>query len=592
MKRRLQTTQTQRQKARMKPLRVAIAVTALTGLLVTVLIIVFSVGAPQDSTASGTCTSCDYTIDDNFTGSYTVNNGKTLCISSTGIFTCSITLKNKAILCNNGIFEPSSVSGNNKGEIINHNIATFPSNFSYSADITNTGIMSFNGNFTNRGTFNNSGQIALLGNFTNSSSGGTNLTSSNSFTITGNFTNQSLFENNGFFEVGGSFDNSSSGNTSFPNNDSLFVGGVFNNSNDFLNNGGAMITGNFNNNNTGAASLENTGVMIINGNLVSHQLVDNSGRLFINGDMTMSNSGSTRTVNDSVFVVHGDLTANNIVTNNSYFQVNGIYTNMKWSGKILVGPGSMLEVDSLMNEHIIENNNTPYGQIVVGSYLNNSGTISTYVDICKSDNSSAFDENTGSVDEDVTYCVNNTPLPVELLAFTTKKTEGVVLLEWSTASELNNRLFEVQRRIENGRFEVIAEVAGAGNSQTLQEYQYVDAGAVPQKINYYRLRQVDYDGEYAYSSIAVLQDKAETPSLTNEVNIYPNPVNRQEPLRVELNGEWLDASYQVQNMSGNITLQGAISSGGQIATNNLKPGIYLVKIYNETDSRTTKVIVR
>lgn len=110
------------------------------------------------------------------------------------------------------------------------------------------------------------------------------------------------------------------------------------------------------------------------------------------------------------------------------------------------------------------------------------------------------------------------PLPVELLFFDAKlNNERKVDLIWQTASEHNNDYFSIERSQDGENFEVITIVPGAGNSNDLLSYLSKDENPFP-GISYYRLKQTDYDGDFEYSPIKVVQ-------LLKEgiVSIYPNP---------------------------------------------------------------------
>ena len=90
-------------------------------------------------------------------------------------------------------------------------------------------------------------------------------------------------------------------------------------------------------------------------------------------------------------------------------------------------------------------------------------------------------------------------IPVELTSFTGNVNNyGQVVLNWQTASELNNQGFEIERRTESSEFRTIAFVEGAGTITETRNYSYIDKTA-DQGINYYRLKQVDFNGTYAYS---------------------------------------------------------------------------------------------
>lgn len=88
---------------------------------------------------------------------------------------------------------------------------------------------------------------------------------------------------------------------------------------------------------------------------------------------------------------------------------------------------------------------------------------------------------------------NNNPLPVELITFDAIKSGDRVLLKWITASETDCESFIVERSLDLEKNITIDQVAGAGNSTQLQNYQTYDEHPVT-GVNYYRLLQVDYDG--------------------------------------------------------------------------------------------------
>jgi hypothetical protein len=89
------------------------------------------------------------------------------------------------------------------------------------------------------------------------------------------------------------------------------------------------------------------------------------------------------------------------------------------------------------------------------------------------------------------------PIPVELISFSAVQEEGNVVLHWSTASELNNLGFEVERK-SGGDFYTIGFVKGLGTTTEIQNYSFTDLHA-DKGINYYRLKQNDFNGKYTYS---------------------------------------------------------------------------------------------
>lgn len=102
------------------------------------------------------------------------------------------------------------------------------------------------------------------------------------------------------------------------------------------------------------------------------------------------------------------------------------------------------------------------------------------------------------------------PLPIELLSFDAKPRSEVVDLSWITATEKNNDFFNVERSIDGKIFSSIGKVKGAGNSSTTLKYKLTDTKPV-NSINYYRLKQTDFDGTYSYSKIVAVNMKNASP---------------------------------------------------------------------------------
>ena len=120
-------------------------------------------------------------------------------------------------------------------------------------------------------------------------------------------------------------------------------------------------------------------------------------------------------------------------------------------------------------------------------------------------------------------------LPVTWLDFKAKSHYCDIQLNWSTAEEINNDFIEVQRSTDAIDWETIDQIKGNGTTDATSYYQYVDTD--PQKINYYRLKQVDYNGESDYSKVL----KVSPPCYKNLqakhkgiVKIYPNPASDQQ----------------------------------------------------------------
>ena len=123
--------------------------------------------------------------------------------------------------------------------------------------------------------------------------------------------------------------------------------------------------------------------------------------------------------------------------------------------------------------------------------------------------------------DDVTFglCAEGGLAPVEFIDFKAQQKGNSISLDWSTAQEINNSYFEVQRSADgNSNWNKIATVTGAGNSQVHKNYNAVDANPLS-GINYYRIKQVDYDGHFKYSSTV----NVKTNIAKTEVSVLVNP---------------------------------------------------------------------
>ncbi len=120
------------------------------------------------------------------------------------------------------------------------------------------------------------------------------------------------------------------------------------------------------------------------------------------------------------------------------------------------------------------------------------------------------------------------PLPVELLIFEGEAVQEGIELNWTTASEIDNEKFEIERSIDGVNFELIGEVAGNGTTGLLNNYVFIDNN--PRLgFNYYRLRQVDFSGIFEFSDVIVVDNTNR--EIEFQASIYPNPT---EPTNINL----------------------------------------------------------
>ncbi|MCB9296479.1 MAG: T9SS type A sorting domain-containing protein [Lewinellaceae bacterium] len=159
-----------------------------------------------------------------------------------------------------------------------------------------------------------------------------------------------------------------------------------------------------------------------------------------------------------------------------------------------------------------------------------------------------------SIDIPISYGV----LPIKLVLFEGYRHEASIHLRWRTATEQNNDYMAVERSADGVKFTELGRVKGAGTTEEPQAYRFVDEKPLP-GLNYYRLRQADYDGAYEYhKTIGVLFD-----SKTNGLGIqaFPNPVQDQ------LQARWAAAPGQPT------TLRLLDMTGRQLATYEAAAGV-------------------
>ncbi len=184
-----------------------------------------------------------------------------------------------------------------------------------------------------------------------------------------------------------------------------------------------------------------------------------------------------------------------------------------------------------------------------------------------------------------------TPLPVELISFTAKSKEGNIILEWATASEVNNSHFEIQRGSSLSTFENIGSVRGNGTSNKAKHYQYKDTNPLP-NITYYRLKQVDLDGNFSYSNIVAVNTFDS--GVIKLATIYPNPFTSEITISLHSTVSSV-ANIQLISFAGKVvyTNKAQLKTGVNelvLSLEDLPASIYLIRILGSGININQKVI--
>jgi pectate lyase len=186
------------------------------------------------------------------------------------------------------------------------------------------------------------------------------------------------------------------------------------------------------------------------------------------------------------------------------------------------------------------------------------------------------------------------PIPVELLAFNANVNGTAVLLSWTTATELNNYGWEIERNSHGNLWEKVGFVPGNGSSLNKNFYSFEDNSSKTNGIYSYRLRQLDYDGSFNLST-AVEAEINQVLSYFLHQN-YPNPFNPSTAIRFEI-PENSFVNLSVYNLLGEkvaILLDETLEAGVYSRTFdavNLASGIYLYVLKTNTYQGIKKMIV-
>ena len=181
------------------------------------------------------------------------------------------------------------------------------------------------------------------------------------------------------------------------------------------------------------------------------------------------------------------------------------------------------------------------------------------------------------------------PVPVELISFDAKLTrQNDIELTWSTASEENNSHFEIEHSTNGRDYISLNHIAGAGTSDKIQQYSYIHEKTVVGK-NYYRLRQVDFDGAFEYSKVAVVDLKG-----AGMVSIRPTLADEQVTLVFE---ETIRQEVQLQifDITGrqvNTTLIAAGTEQFEMPVASFEKGLYFIQLQLNGEMNTQKFFKR
>jgi hypothetical protein len=172
------------------------------------------------------------------------------------------------------------------------------------------------------------------------------------------------------------------------------------------------------------------------------------------------------------------------------------------------------------------------------------------------------------------------PVPVELTAFAAASLNGEVKLEWTTATEVNNQGFEVERSFNGSVFVAVGHVSGNGTTTETKNYTFVDKGLDAGSYSY-RLKQIDFDGTFEYSHSVEVDVVA--PAEFGLAQNYPNPFNPSTAINFSLAAD-ANVSLKVFNLIGEevaLLVNTNMSAGSHTVNfdaSSLNSGVYFYRL--------------
>lgn len=209
-----------------------------------------------------------------------------------------------------------------------------------------------------------------------------------------------------------------------------------------------------------------------------------------------------------------------------------------------------------------------------------SGTYYYYAEILQADGGIAWTA-------PVWYTKITTPLPIELLSFTGERKDAGNELRWTTLSEINNEYFTLERSEDGILFKEIVRIPGAGTTTERNDYMFMDEFA-PKGINYYRLKQTDFDGTETYSDIVVIRN----PENSGLFTVYPNPSEGTFTLSFS-GATWNSYQLRVYNALGE-TVWYSFESGNssrEIILSGAPAGVYTLDVTMNGRTYTRKLVI-
>lgn len=329
-------------------------------------------------------------------------------------------------------------------------------------------------------------------------------------------------------------------------------------------------------------------------NMNSNSTIVNYGTLNIQGNCTM-NGSPTRLFNaSSTSVINMNNTTNQLSVNGDSQFVNYGVANIYF---LVIQANTMPSVCLMMSSNLnltnLTNNqlnsvSAPSGPACL-SYtgnadLNQNLSNTSNLMVCQATGATTSGGGNFGSATVVPNCNScSVALPITLLSFDATCQAEKVKLNWATATEINNDFFTIERTTDGVNWQIIGMVNGAGNSNTVRYYTYIDEKPA-EGINYYRLKQTDFNGQFEYFNIVAISCK----NNVEEITIYPNPNTGTFIIK----GAEINSDVIVTDVLGQVIYKTKITAEKtEINLRQQPKGVYFVQVNTPSRWMSKKIII-
>jgi hypothetical protein len=270
-------------------------------------------------------------------------------------------------------------------------------------------------------------------------------------------------------------------------------------------------------------------------------------------DQIVIPSGYTVTINTAIDLTIGGPTNTSLnISGTLFFSGNASRLDMVETAAIIIAPGGKITTD--------QNNNSQKINIGTGpsEWTSNDGNLSGPL------------------------VITNGNLPIELLDFAGECANQGISLKWSTATEVNNEYFLIEKSANGAEWEYVTKVAGNGTTGSTHYYTHMDNNLNSSELTYYRLSQVDQDQTMTVFKAIDVNCKD---NIRDEIVLVSNPTSEELSLHLRVQDASADNTLRIMNNVGQIVMEAKLQLNKGLNTFlfpiDLNPGTYHVLFASE-----------